>query len=63
MEPFGEVRDDLRMARMLNFYYDSKRGKRGERRSDAQFVMYDDISERANDAASPAALARALGNR
>lgn len=61
IEPFGEVRKDLRMARLLQFYYDAKRGKKGNQMSVEQFVLYGDIAESASEPASEAALLRALG--
>jgi len=49
------------MANLLQFYYDSKRGKKGQCLSIGQFTMYDDIVKHDEDPAGPAALQRALG--
>ena len=59
MEPFGEVRADIRMARLLQFYYDSKRGKKGKKFRLEDFMLYE-IGKRDEDEASEAALLRAL---
>ncbi len=62
IEPFGEVRDDLRMAKLIQFYYDAKRGKKGRRMSLADFVLYADMNEAAQEnRSSEAALLNALG--
>lgn len=49
-EPFGEVRDDLRTASILQFYYDSKRGKKGRRMALGEFTLYPDIAKSAKHA-------------
>lgn len=61
MEPFGEVRDDLRMANMIKFYYDSRRGKKGKAVTLGSFSLYDDLMAEP-EPASEAALIRALGS-
>lgn len=61
-EPFGEVREDLRMAKMLQFYYEGKRGKRGRKIPLGDFAMYADLSEdRSGERASETDLLKALG--
>lgn len=61
MEPFGEVREDMRMARWLQFYYDAKRGKKGAARALGEFMLYDDFMEAARgNQASEASMLRAL---
>jgi hypothetical protein len=42
MEPFGEYRADMRTAQQLQFYYDSKRGKKGKKLSMRDFMLYQD---------------------
>lgn len=63
IEPFGEVRRDMRMARMIQFYYDAKRGKRGKALALGALTLYDDLVEKASDQASESALLAALGGR
>ena len=46
-EPFGEVRDDMRTAHLIRFYYDSKRGKKGKALSLGELMLYSDIAESA----------------
>lgn len=60
IEPFGEVRKDMRMAKMMQFYYDSKRGSKGKSILLGEFMMYEDIAEKASDPAGEAALLKAL---
>ena len=60
IEPFGEVREDLRMASIKQFYYDSKRGKKGKRVPLGDFALYPHLYEK-TDGASEADLLRALG--
>lgn len=62
-EPFGEVRRDMRMARLIQFYYDVRRGKRGRNLSLGELVLYDDMVADASDPASESALLEALGGR
>lgn len=59
MEPFGEVRQDLRMAKWIQFFYDSKRGRKGKTFSLGEFTMYADLAEEP-EPASEAALLRAI---
>lgn len=47
-EPFGEMRADLRMAHMMRFYYDMKRGRKGKRLSLGQLTLYPDLAEAAS---------------
>jgi hypothetical protein len=46
MEPFGEYRADMRAANWQQFYYDSKRGKKGKRLKMSDFMLYHDETER-----------------
>lgn len=46
-ETFGEVRQDLRMAHMLRFYYDIKAGKKRKKLSLGQLTLYPDLAEEA----------------
>jgi hypothetical protein len=61
VEPFGEVREDLRMANLLCTYVASKAGKRGRKFTLGEFVMYQDIRDDATDPAGVSALLRATG--
>jgi hypothetical protein len=45
VESFGEMRNDLRMANMLRFYYDIKRGKKGKKLSLGELTLYPDLIE------------------
>lgn len=45
MEPFGEVRADLRMAHAMLQAYDIARGKSGRKLTLGEFTLYADIAE------------------
>lgn len=63
MEPFGEVRQDYRMAKISQLFYNANRGKTSPDIELGQFTMYDDIVDAAApDPASPEALMKALGH-
>lgn len=49
IEPFGEVRDDLRMAHVLRCYFDSKRAKGQKRIPLGSLTLYPDIIESAEE--------------
>ena len=61
MEPFGEVRDDMRWANWIRWYYDSKRGKKGEKLTLGELTLYPDIADEARTARSTADLQAYLG--
>ncbi len=48
IEPFGEVRSDLRMANAMLQVYNVNRGKKGRRMKLGEFTLYDDIVESAS---------------
>lgn len=45
MEPFGELRDDMRLAQMLEFYYTAKGGQKKRTMRLTDFILYADIRE------------------
>ena len=45
IEPFGEVRHDMRMARLIQFYYESNRSKKGDPSKLVNFMLYSDFHE------------------
>lgn len=64
LEPFGEVRRDMRMARLLQFYYDSNRSKNSKSMRLGDFMLYPDFASdtEAGDA-TEAELLNALGDK
>jgi len=61
-EPFGEVRDDLRMAHMLRVYVDSKRKKGSKRVTLGSMTLYPDIIEAAEESSGENDLQAHLAN-
>jgi hypothetical protein len=61
LEPFGEVRSDLRMAHAIRFYYDSKRGKKGKSLTLGELTLYPDLAEEESERASDSELRETLG--
>jgi ssRNA-specific RNase YbeY (16S rRNA maturation enzyme) len=61
MEPFGEVRDDMRMANVLRFYYDAKRGKKGDPLTLGELMLYRDFAEAAAEQRGDRDLQKFLG--
>lgn len=51
IEPFGEVREDLRMAHILRCYFDSNRRKGSQKIPLGSLTLYPDIIEAAQEAA------------
>lgn len=63
-EPFGEVRHDMRMAKLIQFYYESNRGTNAKRSKLGSFMLYSDFWPQAqdeNEGASEADLLNAVG--
>lgn len=64
MEPFGEVRKDMRMARLLHFYTESNRSAKSKKSKLVNFMLYSDFHEPDEEAtgATEADLLNALGS-
>lgn len=61
-EPFGEVREDMRMARLIQFYYESNRSKHSKPSKLSHFLLYSDLAEEAEEqGATELALLNAVG--
>lgn len=61
-EPFGEVRADMRMAKLIQFYYESNRSKNAKPSKLGAFMLYSDYwPEAESQGASEADLLNALG--
>ena len=60
IEPFGEVREDFRMAALMRQQYDIARGRKGRSLARGEFVLYQDIAESTTQHKAAASLTSAL---
>jgi len=59
-EPFGELRQDMRTAAVLEMYYNSKRRKGAKALQLSDFILYTDVAKRTRDKRTGANLAARL---
>lgn len=60
IEPFGEVRADYRTAAVLQQQYDIARGRKGQKLSLGEFVLYPDIAKATTEHKATQTLVTAL---